>query len=360
MQKKFLSLETFRGLAALMIAAIHFDVNSPLVNHGLANGYFVHFFFTLSGFVIYHNYKDKIHNISLLKKFIIKRFWRLYPLHLFFLILFLLIETFKVLLNHFYGLDANNSAFSKNDISAFVSNIFLVHTFMTKYTFNTPSWSISAEMITYIIFAFTIFFTKKFKFIILILIASFIVRINHESYFGSSQSGYLSLIDCLYCFIWGIISNRIYNNFKNKYFYKKYKNFLALLLILICFFSLILITGKKLIILPIIFGLTIIFSCEINEDTYFGKFLLNKIFIFLGKISYSIYMSHLFVFWSLTQIYRFVFKFDTYLEIETGFTKIILNTNQANVMVILSYGLTIFFSHYLFKYLENNYFYLKS
>ena len=43
-KKKFLSLETFRGFAALMIAAIHFDVNSPIVNHNLANGYFVHFF----------------------------------------------------------------------------------------------------------------------------------------------------------------------------------------------------------------------------------------------------------------------------------------------------------------------------
>ena len=56
MKKKFLSLETYRGFAALMIAAIHFDVNSPLVNHSLANGYFVQFFFCLSGFVIHFNY----------------------------------------------------------------------------------------------------------------------------------------------------------------------------------------------------------------------------------------------------------------------------------------------------------------
>ena len=35
-----------------MIAAIHFDLNSPLVNHQLASGHFVQFFFTLSGFVI--------------------------------------------------------------------------------------------------------------------------------------------------------------------------------------------------------------------------------------------------------------------------------------------------------------------
>ena len=36
MSKKFLTLETYRAFAALMIAAIHFDVNSPLVSHSLA------------------------------------------------------------------------------------------------------------------------------------------------------------------------------------------------------------------------------------------------------------------------------------------------------------------------------------
>ena len=66
-KKKFLSLETFRGFAALMIAAIHFDVNSPIVNHNLANGYFVHFFFTLSGFVIYYNYNEEI-TLDIVKK----------------------------------------------------------------------------------------------------------------------------------------------------------------------------------------------------------------------------------------------------------------------------------------------------
>ena len=62
MKTKLESFETYRGFAALMIAAIHFNVNSPLSNHILANGFFVHFFFTLSGFVMYLNYKDRISN----------------------------------------------------------------------------------------------------------------------------------------------------------------------------------------------------------------------------------------------------------------------------------------------------------
>ena len=41
MKTKLESFETYRGFAALMIAAIHFKVNSPLVNHVFANGFFV-------------------------------------------------------------------------------------------------------------------------------------------------------------------------------------------------------------------------------------------------------------------------------------------------------------------------------
>ncbi len=360
MNKKFLSLETFRGIAALMIAALHFDVNSPLVNHSLANGFFVHFFFTLSGFVIYHNYKDKIQNFNLLKKFIIKRFWRLYPLHLFFLIIFLLIEILKYYLKNIYGLEANNQAFSKNDTYAFISNLLLIHTFLINYTFNTPSWSISAEFITYIFFAALIFYNKKILLILLITLSVLIFRLNQDSYFGISHSGYLSLIDCIYCFFCGIISYKIYQIIKDNLLYNNLKNFLTFLFICLTILSLIYLKGKFLIILPIIFGLTILFSCEINYNSMLGKVLLNKTFLFLGKISYSIYMSHLFIFWMITQFYRFILKFETKIEADTGFTKIILTTTEANLIVIISYSLTIFSSYYLYKFLENNYFYLRS
>ena len=360
MNKKFLSLETFRGFAALMIAAIHFDVNSPLVNHNLASGFFVHFFFTLSGFVIYHNYKDRIQNLNILKKFIIKRFWRLYPLHLFFLIIFLLIEILKFYLNKIYGLEANNQAFSQNDTFSLISNIFLVHTFLREYTFNTPSWSISAEILTYLFFAIFILFNKKTLSIILVAVTALIFRFNQESYFGASHSGYLSLVDCLYCFFCGIISYKIYEKIKIKKFYSTYKNFFSLFFILITVLTLTHLNGKIVIILPMIFGITIFFSCEIKQESILGKFLLNKFFLFLGKISYSIYMSHLFVFWAITQFCRFILKFETQFEVDTGFTKIILTTHQANLIVIISYIITIIFSYFLYKFLENNYFYLRS
>ena len=72
MKKKFESLETYRAFAALMIAAVHFRVESPLVNHFLASGIFVPFFFTLSGFVIFYNYHDRLKEFNDLLGFVKK------------------------------------------------------------------------------------------------------------------------------------------------------------------------------------------------------------------------------------------------------------------------------------------------
>ena len=161
MKKKIYSLESYRGFAALMIAAIHFDLNSPLVNHHLANGYFVHFFFTLSGFVIFYNYFDKINNTTELLNFSKKRFFRLYPLHLFFLLIFVMIEISRFVLSEKFGIVSNIKPFSTNNFLTFTGNIFLLHTFFGENSFNTPSWSISAEFYTYILFAALIIYKLK-------------------------------------------------------------------------------------------------------------------------------------------------------------------------------------------------------
>lgn len=356
-KKKFLSLETFRGFAALMIAAIHFDVNSPIVNHNLANGYFVHFFFTLSGFVIYYNYKDKLYNLHLLKLFIKKRFLRLYPLHIFFLVLFLIIELLKYFIKIYYNLDANNIAFSKNDFNAFISNLLLVHTFLTEYTFNTPSWSISAEFITYIFFALLLFFNSGIIFSFIVILIIFLIRVNDDLNFGASHSGYKSLLDCIYSFYFGLIFCKIYLKINNHYIYQTFKNFFTIAFLITLIASFIYLAEKYLLLFPIIFGFTILFSCDVNKNTFIGRILTYSPFVFLGKISYSIYMSHLFVFWFLTQFLRFIVKIENFYEESTGFTKLDLSIMEANFLVLSAYLMTVIFSNYLYKYIEINKFY---
>ena len=107
MNKSYLDqLDVFRALAALSVCAVHFSYNS-IFHIYFKQALFVQFFFTLSGFVIYLNYHNQGFNISKIKEFMLKRFFRLYPLHLFFLLIFLLIEFLKYFLTINYGLEVN-------------------------------------------------------------------------------------------------------------------------------------------------------------------------------------------------------------------------------------------------------------
>ena len=350
MKTKLKSFETYRGFAALMIAAIHFEVNSPLSNHFLANGFFVHFFFTLSGFVMYLNYHNRITDFNAILIFLKKRFLRLYPLHALFLIIFLFIEVFKYFLEVNYGVEANNRAFSNNNLYNFFGNVFLIQTFFDSNSYNTPSWSISAEYYTYLLFALIIFFPKKNFLIVFILITLVLYRLNTGINFGINYT-YLSFLDCIYCFFVGLLSCQIYLKIKSETYFKNNYKIFTLIFLLISIFSMILLRNNSQYILPLLFGFLLIFSAELKEDSLLGKIICNKFCVYLGTISYSIYMCHLFVFWSLTQILRFILKVDTITDNE-GVVRIDYSNMEANFMVLVSYVVTICLSHFLYKYFE--------
>ena len=156
MQKnKIYCLESLRGIAALHIAIFHFsqEENNLFKNFDYISASYlmVDLFFVLSGYVIAYNYTNKINSISTLLKFQIKRFFRLYPLHVATLLFFLLYEIVIFL----YPIHFNKIAFSINNITAFLNNIFLTHgIFLNQPTFNTPSWSISVEFYSYLFFQY--------------------------------------------------------------------------------------------------------------------------------------------------------------------------------------------------------------
>src|SRR6218665_3126606 len=124
--ERFEVLDTFRGLAATIIPIFHYTFPYGLLrtNPFIAHGYrFVDFFFVLSGFIIYFNYQ-KLSGFEDQKKFIIKRIFRLYPLHVFVLFLFLMFEIFKAVL-YKYGF-FNTPAFSKYDMQSFAINLLML------------------------------------------------------------------------------------------------------------------------------------------------------------------------------------------------------------------------------------------
>ncbi|KQS26961.1 acyltransferase [Dyadobacter sp. Leaf189] len=159
MKHRFEVLDIFRGLFASMVFLFHLSpfAATPIINNSFVENsdMFVDFFFVLSGFVIAYSYQA-ISSGGEVKLFLKKRFFRIYPLHLFMLLTFVAIEFAKKSMTAY--VKVNNPADPDNNIYTFITSLFLLNStplFDPKdVSWNIPSWSISAEMVAYIVFAF--------------------------------------------------------------------------------------------------------------------------------------------------------------------------------------------------------------
>ncbi|RYD71093.1 MAG: acyltransferase, partial [Sphingobacteriales bacterium] len=181
---RFHSLDVLRGLAALAVVFFHwrhnFYTGTASTGFVASNQPFyttlylfyeegqkaVELFFTLSGFVFFWLYAKKLkdHSVSL-SKFSILRLSRLYPLHFSTLLTVLILQ--RIYHSHF------NSYFvyAHNDFYHFCLHLFFASNwgFQRGFSFNGPVWSVSVEILLYLIF-FLICWLKKDTFPVLLLL----------------------------------------------------------------------------------------------------------------------------------------------------------------------------------------------
>tara|TARA_R110002111_G_scaffold57012_3_gene96823 strand:- start:4977 stop:6047 length:1071 start_codon:yes stop_codon:yes gene_type:complete len=299
--KRFYALDAFRGLAALLVFLFHTPQLSVLTHSAFirGSGYFVDLFFVLSGFVIYHNYKDKLSTISSSKPFIIKRIKRLIPLHVYTLLVLLLLEFIKYATSN--QITYSTVPFETNTITSFWPQFFLLNSTPLFYGFNWngPSWSISAEIITYFLFIITslVCFRKK-RWTLLI---SFAIVCLGYLFFSLKDHTYNITIDYKYSFIRGFIGfyfgiiiyllRGILLNVFNKASKMTGNLFEVLILIIIAYIICHVGYFKNyFFIIHIAFGLLIlVFSME---KGIISNLLKLQIFQKLGQWSYSIYLNH--------------------------------------------------------------------
>ncbi|MEO9508522.1 MAG: acyltransferase, partial [Nonlabens ulvanivorans] len=162
-------LDGLRGICALFVCILHARIFSHLYGIDfIRNAYlFVDFFFVLSGFVICISYKHKLQNKTQLCNFTVKRIGRIWPLHILTILALLAIELSKCYILSNTSTTSESGAFvGRFSIEALFANVFLVHSLGTfgSLTWNNPSWSISVEYFTYLIFALTVYsFRSKLK-----------------------------------------------------------------------------------------------------------------------------------------------------------------------------------------------------
>ena len=111
-KKRFEVLDAFRGICALCVVVFHMRFMGSFTELTFFRNseYFVEFFFILSGFVLSHGYSSKS-NLTFFS-FMRTRFFRLYPLHIFMLLVFLIIECGKFLAFRYGGFSFTNYPFT--------------------------------------------------------------------------------------------------------------------------------------------------------------------------------------------------------------------------------------------------------
>jgi peptidoglycan/LPS O-acetylase OafA/YrhL len=303
---RILKLDGLRGVFSLMVVFFHYDIR--LLPNFLGDNFiirqswiFVEFFFVLSGFLIANNYYNII-TFKHLKIFIYKRFIRLYPLLLFSTLIFLFS---KVFFNSFFQNHINSPESISSLIYKTIDTLFLTNStpfFGNSHGMNGPSWSISSEMISYLIFGIIIYISKpKYR----LWIFGFIIILS-----GLLQVIFKDL-DLDFSFLRGTLSFSLgVLLYKINLIKLNVSNYFELMIPLIVLYFMYFINSDssqnifyRIVIINLVFFFSIFILLKTNGII---SIILEKTFFqFLGRISYSIYLNHLIV---ITLFSRFIFS----------------------------------------------------
>jgi len=301
--ERFVVLDSWRGIAACLVALFHLDAYSHLHDVPfLRNSWlFVDFFFVLSGFVIAANYQQRLLDGFGMGRFLFLRLGRLYPLHFTMLALFIGVELLKVVRRILIPALAVNpiAPFStpQDAPNTILANVLLVQSLhlFDFLTWNVPSWSISTEFYTYIVFAACVVALRKHAWIALVFAligGPVLIAALSDRYMATLYDW--GIIRCIYGFSAGVVAWHIYgkaNGGLRKWLSGSFAEWSALGLV-VAFVS---VAGTS----PLSIGAPYLFALVVLVFAFEGgvasAILRLRPLVFLGTVSYSIYMTHAFI-----------------------------------------------------------------
>lgn len=227
---KLNSLTGLRFVFAFMVFLCHlvyFYTEGPpelkyVQEHYFHYGYLgVNFFFILSGFVLAYTYFSKIAEEDFsVKDFMLKRVFRIVPLHYLTMLIVipLVIQT-----------ATTHGVFDLHDAKQFtirlVAHITLLQSFIPAipyyFSFNNPSWSISAEMFFYILFPAIIAYIlkkgllKSYRNYLIGLVIVFILMTTIKNFHDLHWLFYINPVIRIFDFMFGIFIFCFYGVIKN-------------------------------------------------------------------------------------------------------------------------------------------------
>lgn len=304
----FAALDGFRGLLAVFVALYHtiwlshpntwaFFNNGPVI---------IDLFFALSGFLMWRLYSERLDTPTAISTFMKRRLARLYPLHLFMLVVFLAFGIVRILA-HKFGIAEHTlgeilpfEPGAADGWWSLVQNVTLTHALglSDSLTFNPPSWTIGAEFCTYIVFAVMMLLHKPKRIVDFALITGAIALI----YFGLSRvSADMNITydygfwRCLAGFFTGVLAAASFRLLKPFLNHLSSKTFTVVEVIVIAAStSFVIYAGGKgqFWVGPVIYIFILMFAFDGGA---ISRFMSHRVFGYLAKISYSVYLTHVII-----------------------------------------------------------------
>ena len=356
---RFTALDGLRGCCALLVALLHFNYfwhfyDSPFVRNSYL---FVDFFFVLSGFVISAAYGEKLGVSVTPREFVIRRIGRLWPLHMAVLAAFVLNETAKIAFQHW--LPTDKMPFTEDTSpAAIISNIFLVHALGIEHelTWNHPSWSISAELYAYLVFAVATLLCRgreAIAFTLLALSGFSVLFIYSPAYMNASYD--FGLFRAVYGFSIGYLTYRLYRRGQKSPPNPWLKIFELFTMLAAIAFVCLCGAEKSSLLAPLVFAPAVyVFAFERGPLAWL---LQMRPMQALGTWSYSIYMLHALVFLIMEEVLRRA-GFSIYAQIITdkfGYAQkmyALKNIWISDVLIVIYLGMVVAASAFTYRIIE--------
>ncbi|MCW1241013.1 MULTISPECIES: acyltransferase family protein [Bacillus] len=311
MSKRIKELDSIRGLAALTVVFGHFCLMLPSLPNSIkfsplrflwAGGEAVIVFYVLSGFVLS---MALYHSKTNYWGYLIKRFVRIYIPYYFWIIitfaLFILFSPYEVVGLRDWFYDRWQGSITKLDI---LNHFVLLNNFFTE-NYNPVIWSLAQEMRISIVFPllFLLFYKLSWKKTILFAVSFSLISVFlNMLHIGKAEGFYNGYADTLHftsMFMVGMLlfkyQEKLIYSYRNM---KKIKKGFLIALGIILYLYSILIYGfsrnDTTFLLKdwgVVMGVSI-FIIMAMSNLKVKVFLNKSVFVYLGEISYSIYLCH--------------------------------------------------------------------
>lgn len=300
--KRFHALDSFRGLCAMSVAVYHMNVYQSVseLTFFRSAHFLVGFFFVLSGFVMMHTYAQRLASGPQFRAFVISRTFRLYPLHVVMLLLAIGLEVAKLLAEQ-RGMTFGQPSFTgQRAPGEILPNLLLVQAWWPDFhplSFNYPAWSISVEYWIYLIFGLLLLAFQRQAVWLFAALAGAALLAPEAGYPGLTRMVWLGLS----CFFAGALTYRVYHALRHVALARWLLSVLEAASVGLVVWVMVTPMAHQESVLSLLFCVAVLVFAF--DGGVLSALLRGRPFDLMGRLSYSIYMTHALVLFFVTLVF---------------------------------------------------------